>query len=133
MSDLKKPTSIHAWLRDFKSMTGLPTVTAGTAKQMIYDLYPDEPWADEWGFSLWSAWCYIVRHKDEFEVERLLVRGKHKAIMLDALIYALYTPFLSCPKPDLLTVDFPVKEIAGKAHELLKKAPHDPRTRDANE
>jgi hypothetical protein len=96
---------------------------ADDAKAMIYTLYPDEPWADEWGFSLWCSWCYLRRHQREFEEERLVVIGRSGAIMLNGLIYALYNPFLSCPKDQLETLDPPIKEIAAKAHEFIVRFP----------
>lgn len=124
--DDPRPHSAQAWLRDFKDMLALPKVTAGAAKQLIYERYPDEGWADEWGFSIWCAWCYLRRHQDEWEEERLVVLGTPKAIMKDSLMLALYEPFLRCPMDKMLTVDFPVNEIAEKAHQLEGKSPAKP-------
>jgi hypothetical protein len=120
------PPSPQAWLRDFKDMLALPKVTADAAKQLIYERYPDGGWADEWGFSLWCAWCYLRRHQAEWEEEYLVVLGTRQAIMKDGLMLALYEPFLRCPMDKMLTVDFPVKEITEKAHELEKKFPAKP-------
>ena len=121
MAALPKNPSRQAWLQDFRAILALTPVMEEGVRGLVYSRYPDAGWADEYWCSLWSAYLYLRKNQNEWEKLGLAVVGRDQGILKDSLLLALYTPFLSCPLESIHTADFPVTDIAGKAHELEKR------------
>ncbi|SDS38858.1 hypothetical protein [Opitutus sp. GAS368] len=117
----KTPTP-RMWLADFKAILALSPVSADGVRELVYSRYPDAPWAEEYRFTIWHAYCYLTKHHLDWENLGLTVIGKKNALLKDSLLVALYTPFLSSPLETMSELDFPVQEIAERAHAIEGKS-----------
>jgi hypothetical protein len=117
----KTPTP-RMWLEDFKAILALDSISEDSVRVLIYARYSDAPWADEYRLTIWSAYCYFTKHHLDWENLGLTVIGKKNALLKDSLLVALYAPFLSSPLETLPELDFPVQEIAERAHAIEGKS-----------
>jgi hypothetical protein len=84
------------WTQDFKAVLGLPAVTAGSVRTLIYQKYHDQEWAEEYRIRIWNAWCYFMSIQPQLEESGLAVTGKKGALMKDSVPWALYSHFAAC-------------------------------------
>ncbi len=110
------------WLDDFKAILALAAITEDEVRELIYARYADEPWADEYQFTLWHAYRYLAKHHADWENLGLTVMGQKSALLKDSLLVALYNPFLSSPLELIPELDFAPEEIAAQARTIEGKS-----------
>jgi hypothetical protein len=118
MDDPQAQPTGQMWLQDFRAILALPKVTEDAVRSLIYERYPDSGWANEYRFSIWNAYCYLLKEQAAFEDHHLVVLDEKRAILKDELLAALYHPFLTCPLERMHLLDFPPDEIAADAHRI---------------
>lgn len=118
--DLPTPT---IWLQDFQSILAHTPITRDGVEELIYSRHPDAGWADEYVFSLWHAYCYLVENEAEWEKSGLAVVGGERVLVKDSLLLALFTPFLGIPLEEIEKLDFPPEAIAEQAKNIQKLYP----------